>query len=149
MNNKLENCFSLTWISIMIVQKFQRKLWILIFVDSQTHISTKLQVLFLLLGNFLVVVFFRWDYCPFVFLATVSWQSEISRNCYCFVVLLIFQTVLISRYRFELLHHKVSLKGNSHKGVLRWKSLDFFRCIRVLIVQNFQKDLLSKTFFDI
>ena len=76
----------------------------------------------------------------------MSWPSRISKKCYFFIFRFFFKLGFLSHYRFELLHHELSLKINSCRGELSWKTVDFRCCIKVFIVQSFQKKPLLKKF---
>ena len=56
----------------------------------------------------------------------------------------IFGFVFLSHYKFEFVHHELSLKTNTCSGVLRRRTVDFVHCIRILIVQFFYRKPLSK-----
>ena len=60
----------------------------------------------------------------------------------------LFRPIFISHYKFEFVHHELSLKNNYSNWVLRWRTVDFVRCIRFLLVQISQKSL-SIVFLDI
>ena len=59
------------------------------------------------------------------------------------------ELVFLSHYKLEFLHHELNLKHNTCRGVLRRKTVLFVRCIRMLIVPNFQKQRLSIIFLHI
>ena len=61
----------------------------------------------------------------------------------------VFKHVVLNHYKFEFLQHELSSKKNSCSGVLRWRTIDFVRCIRFLVVQFFQRNILSIIVFHI
>ena len=61
----------------------------------------------------------------------------------------ILKLVFLSHYKFEFLHQGLNLKHNTCREVLSWKTVDFVRCIRILIVRKFQKNFPLINFLDI
>ena len=59
----------------------------------------------------------------------------------------VYKFVFLSHYMFQFLHHQLSLKSTNCRRLLRWQNVDFFRCIRVVIVQTSQKKPLNKINF--
>ena len=83
-----------------------------------------------------------------MFLESVFWRSKTSQNCYFFFFFRsIFKLVILNYDRFDVLHHQLSLKNNTCRGVLRRKTVDLNCCIRVLIVQSFHKIPPINTFY--
>ena len=75
--------------------------------------------------------------------ASESWQSENSKKCYLDSIHSIFKLVFFSHYKFQLLHKNLNLKFNPCRGVLKWETTDFVRCISILTVRNLQNKHLS------
>ena len=65
-----------------------------------------------------------------------------------FIFSSIFKLVVPSHHKFKFLQHEFSFERTSieNRGALRCKTVDFIRCIRVLIGQNFQRKPLVNKF---
>ena len=76
-----------------------------------------------------------------------SLPSKYSKKCYLYWFRSIFKLVLLSQYKFEFFHQNFNLKHNFCRE-LKWKTVDFVRCIRILMVRNL-KNLKLLIFHDI
>ena len=124
-------------IRILIVQKFQRKLFNFNFSRYSNSYFTKTTGFFftikLGIQNFLIVEKLSVENCRILWLASESWQFEISKKCSFYLFRSIFKLVFLIHYKFEFLYQELNLKHNTCGGVLGWQTVDSVHCIAILI----------------
>ena len=86
-----------------------------------------------------LILFVRWENCPFLVPDQESRQSESSEKCFLHWCRSIFKRLLLSLYKFDFLRQAPNQKQNITTWVFNGKSLAFILCIRNPIVSKLRR----------
>ena len=75
-----------------------------------------------------------------MFLASVSWESQISKNCYFFFISPDFHTCIPQPLKIKFLHQELNRKHNSSEEVVRWNTCELFVASESWYVDYSQKN---------
>ena len=88
-----------------------------------------------------------WKICGLC-LASQSLKSGISEKCLRYWQTSLFKLIFLRKYRFASTNQNLKWKPYSSRGEFNWETIDFDHCVKIMLVQNFQK-VLSKWFISI